>query len=96
MNLAEVHGRQDISDKPMEPIHLNKVKELEELMGPDINSDKGKALAKLNGFNYGVWLEKSCTMPISYVTPILALLLHSSLDSIRARCNAIKTLRNVV
>jgi hypothetical protein len=50
--LKDAHGWNEVSTKPLEPIDPNKVKELESTKGPPIESPKGKALHKKNGFNY--------------------------------------------
>jgi Reverse transcriptase (RNA-dependent DNA polymerase)./Integrase core domain. len=50
--LQTAHGWNEVSKKPLEPISPNKVKELESTEGPPVDSKEGKALQKLNGFNY--------------------------------------------
>jgi hypothetical protein len=50
--LQKAHGWNEVSDKKLEPIDPNKVKELESTEGPDIDSKEGKELRKQNGFNY--------------------------------------------
>jgi len=50
--LRKAHGWNDVSTKPLEPISPCKVKELEETVGPPIESKEGKLLQQKNGFNY--------------------------------------------
>jgi hypothetical protein len=50
--LQKAHGWNEVSDKKLEPIDPNKVKELESTVGPNIDSKEGKELRKRNGFNY--------------------------------------------
>jgi hypothetical protein len=51
--LQMAHGWNDVSTKSLEPIDPNKVKELESVEGPSIDSKEGIALSrKRNGFNY--------------------------------------------
>jgi Reverse transcriptase (RNA-dependent DNA polymerase). len=50
--LQKAHGWNEISNKPLEPISPGKVKELENTLGPNIDSPEGKLLCKKNGFNY--------------------------------------------
>jgi hypothetical protein len=50
--LCTAHGWNEVSTKPLEPISPGKVKELEEMVGPPIDSKEGKQLQQKNGFNY--------------------------------------------
>lgn len=53
--LQKVHGWNEISNRPLEPISPSKVKVLEDTEGPHIDSPEGKSLFKQNGFNYRGW-----------------------------------------
>ena len=50
--LRKAHGWNEISTKPLEPISPSKVKELEDTVGPPVDSKEGKLLQQKNGFNY--------------------------------------------
>lgn len=50
--LQKAHGWNEISNRLIEPISPSKVKELESMEGPHIDSPEGKSLFKKNGFNY--------------------------------------------
>lgn len=59
--LRVAHGWEGISNKKLEPIDPNKVKELESTEGPHIDSDEGRLLKEKNSFNYmGVVGEIVC------------------------------------